>query len=120
VTDALALRLVTILQAHRGLARAVSVADLAEQLGLGREKAGQRRVQMLKRELVEQGYPIGSSCSTGNGGYYWPETQAEVEATLRQYSHRFYSLSVLIKQTRNLLPAPVSPQLGLHFEEGGR
>lgn len=117
--DALATRLLAILQAHRGHARAVSVPALAEQLGLGRDKAGQRRVQIAKRELVDAGEPIGSSCNHGCPGYYWAVTEEEVRATLRQFNNRFYSLSKAIKQLRKLLPGERSPQLGLEFEEGG-
>ena len=109
--------LLTILRNHRGLARAISLADLAESMGLGRGKSGTRRVQELKRELVEAGEPIGSSTSSVGGGYYWIESTDEIQATLKQYRGRFYSTSVLIKKMRALLGHPESPQQSLTWGE---
>ena len=78
---------VSILSAHRGLARAISVADMAGRLGFERTKAGQRRSQLVKAVVVEAGYLVGSSCGSSHG-WYWPETDAEVQATLAQYEAR--------------------------------
>lgn len=108
-------RFLTILSQHHGLSRAIAVADMAEALGLGREKAGQREAQRIKRELVEKGYAIGSSCGKSNG-WYLPVNDSEIEKTLKQYSSRFYSLSVLIKRTKALIGRTESPQLSMEWE----
>lgn len=109
-------RFLTILSQHVGLARAISVADMAEALGLGREKAGQREAQRIKRGLVELGYAIGSSCGK-HSGWYIPTSDQEMQSTLKQYSSRFYSLSVLIKRTKAMIGRVENPQLSMRFEQ---
>jgi hypothetical protein len=87
-----------ILAQHRGLARAISVADMAERLGFERDKAGQRRAQFIKQAIVEKGFLVGSSCGLSHG-WYQPQTDAEIQATLGQYKSRIRSLARLIRQT---------------------
>jgi hypothetical protein len=103
----------TILQAHRGLKHAISVPAMAAQLGVST-----RMARDLKKTLVEvHGISIGSSCGKQHG-WYLPETQGEVEATLRQYRSRVKSLCVLIAKTTaaaNL--SGVMRQLAMEFEE---
>ena len=85
---------------------------MAAQLGVST-----RLAQDIKKNLVEQhGVSIGSSCGKRHG-WYLPETQSEVEATMRQYRNRVKSLCVLIAKTTaaaNL--SGVMRQLALEFE----
>ena len=90
---------VSILSAHRGLTLAISVADMAGRLGFEREKAGQRKAQMVKAAAVEQGFLVGSSCGHPSG-WFSPETPAEIDATCRQYEARIRSLARLVRKTR--------------------
>ena len=103
----------SILQAHRGLRHAISVPDMASRLGVST-----RAVQNIKKTLVENhGISIGSSCGKRHG-WYLPETQSEVEATMRQYRNRVKSLCILIAKTTaaaNL--SGVMKQLALDFEQ---
>jgi hypothetical protein len=92
-------RFLAILSTHRGLAQAISVADMAGRLGFDRNKAGQRRAQLVKAAAVEAGHLVGSSCGSSHG-WFWPETPSEVEATCRQYEARIRSLARLIRMTR--------------------
>lgn len=110
-------KLLTILRTHAGLARAISVADVSERMGYGRDKNGTRRVQQLKRALVELGYPIGSSTAQVGGGYYFATTEAELLATIQQYGHRFYSLGTLLKRMRGMLAKPEPTQQTLMWGE---
>ena len=103
-------RLLGILRHHRGITQAIELKALARSMGYGAGKSGTRRVQVLKRDLVEAGEPIGSSTSGKGGGYYWIVSPAEIQATLHQYCGRFYSTSVLIKKMKALLPTEASPQ----------
>ena len=102
-----------ILQAHRGLRNAISVPSMAGQLGVST-----RTAQDLKKTLVEvHGVSIGSSCGRKHG-WYLPETQNEVEATMKQYRSRVKSLCILIAKTTaaaNL--SGVMKQLALEFEQ---
>lgn len=106
-------KFLSILQAHRGLKRAVSVPSMATHLGIST-----RTAQDIKKILVEQhGISIGSSCGKQHG-WYLPETQGEVEATMKQYRNRVKSLCVLIAKTMaaaNL--SGVMRQLALEFEQ---
>jgi hypothetical protein len=103
----------SILQAHRGLRHAVSVPSMAAQLGVLT-----RTAQDIKKTLVEQhGISIGSSCGKQHG-WYLPETQSEVEATMRQYRNRVKSLCILIaKTTAAANRSGVMRQLALEFEQ---
>lgn len=89
---------IAILSAHKGVARAISVADMAGRLGFERNKSGQRRAQHIKAEAVERGVLVGSSCGVSHG-WYAPETSEEIHATLAQYKARIRSLARLIRRT---------------------
>lgn len=108
-------RLLGILRHHRGMTQAIALKDLARSMGYGAGKSGTRRVQVLKRELIDAGEPIGSSTAGIGGGYYWMETADEIQSTLHQYCGRFYALSVSIKKLRGLLVQPESPQQTLSW-----
>lgn len=110
-------KLLTILRNHAGLARAISVTDVSERMGYGRDKNGTRKVQELKRALVELGYPIGSSTASTGGGYYLAQTEAELQATIQQYAHRFYSLSQVLKRMRGMLAKPEPTQQTMSWGE---
>lgn len=84
----------SILERHRGIHRAIRVKTLAELLD-----TDERRVRMLKRELADT-MLIGSSCDPLHPGYFLPETQEEVEETLRNYYARIRSLFALVKATK--------------------
>jgi len=105
-----------ILSAHRGLAQAISVADMAGRMGFGREKAGQRKAQLVKAAAVDAGHLIGSSCGASHG-WYVPESDAEVQATVGQYKARLRSLAVLIRQTEGAAGVKTYlGQLAMEFE----
>lgn len=110
-------KLLTILHNHAGLARAISVTDVSERMGYGRDKNGTRRVQELKRALVELGYPIGSSTARHGGGYYLATTDGELRATTQQYAHRFTSLGKLLKTMKGMLAKPEPAQQSLTWGE---
>ena len=103
-------RFLALLEHHRGLENAISVADMSKALGLG--ERGHRETRAIKRAVCDSGVAVGSSVGKISG-YYLPVSEAEIEATLRQYCGRFYSLSVLIKQTRAKLSKPQNPQMGM-------
>lgn len=110
-------KLLAIVRNHAGLARAISLPDVSERMGFGRDKNGTRKVQEIKRALVELGYPIGSSSASVGGGYYWAVTEGELRATIQQYAHRFYSLSKLLKTMRGMLTKPESAQQTMRWGE---
>ena len=89
-------RFLTILERHKGLSQAISVPEMAEQLGLGRGKGGQRVAQLVKRELVEKGFPIGSSCGAVSG-YYLVTSDEEFQATMGQFKSRWHSLGMAMQ-----------------------
>ena len=97
--DDLKARFLQIMERHRGAKRAIQVRELAGRLGLGEGHNGQRLVQIVKRELVDEGVLIASSCGK-QSGYFLPETTAEVEATLKNYENRLKSLAALIRKTK--------------------
>jgi hypothetical protein len=68
--------LMFILQARPGLDNAITSRQLARQLDLTT-----REVRQLVADLVDDGALIGASVEGSAGGYYWIETQAELEAT---------------------------------------
>lgn len=107
---------IDILNAHVGAAQAIKVADMAEQLGVGRRKTGQRIAQKIKKHLVEEhAVPVGSSCGE-HSGWYVPETEQEITDTIENYMSRLRSLSVLIARTKRCTPAELLHQQALHFE----
>jgi hypothetical protein len=109
-------RFLAILSTHRGLAQAISVAEMAGQLGFERDKAGQRRAQLVKAAAVAAGHLVGSSCGL-NHGWYQPESDAEIQATLGQYKARIRSLAALIRQTEGAAGVKTYlGQLAMEFE----
>lgn len=106
-------RFLTILERHKGLSQAISVPEMAEQLGLGRGKGGQRLAQLVKRELVEKGHLIGSSCGK-RSGWYQIETADELNATLHQYRSRWHSLGMLMQRTNRHYVEKQSGQMGMY------
>ena len=110
---ALASKFLTVLSNHKGLCNALSVQEMARQLGFGSGKSGTRRAQILKRALVDAGHLIGSSCQQGNSGWYEIETEEEFQATLQQYRNRFFSTSQLIKRHLANRRRRESPQMAM-------
>jgi hypothetical protein len=110
-------RFLVILDRHQGSDNAIKVADMAEQLGLGHDKYGERLAQKIKKHLVEEHLVcIGSSCGEPYG-WYQAVTQAEIDATLLQYEHRLKSLSHLIARMKKSTPAEILRQQALTFEQ---
>ena len=76
-----------------------------------------RTAQEIKKALVEQhGIAIGSACGK-RSGWYIPENQAEIDATIEQYRARVKSLCILIAKTTaaaNL--SGVMRQLAMEFD----
>lgn len=65
-----------ILQSHKGKAQAISQHDLAGQAGLS--PRGAREIVKL---LIEEERRLICSNYSGTGGYYLPETEAELDET---------------------------------------
>lgn len=107
----LASKFLSVLSNHKGLRNALSVQEMARQLGFGSGKSGTRRAQILKRALVDAGHLIGSSCQQGHSGWYEIETEEEFEATLKQYKSRFFSSSQLVKRHYASWKRRESPQM---------
>lgn len=106
-----------ILSRHRGLAQAISVPDMAELLGFGRDKLAQRKAQHIKAAVVAAGTCVGSSCGKSHG-WFLPVTPDEVQSTVAQYTARIRGLAALIRQTQGA--AGVREFLGqLQMEFGG-
>jgi hypothetical protein len=97
--DDLKARFLQILTRHRGARNAIQVRELAGRLGLGEGHNGQRMVQIIKRELVDSGTLIASSCGR-QSGYFIPDTQEEIRATVANYEARLRSLVSLIRATK--------------------
>ena len=76
-------RLLTILQLHRGKARAITGKELAELLG----DMNDRMIRKEIRELIAEGHPIASSTEKPYG-YFMAETPQEVEQYLKQLKNR--------------------------------
>ena len=101
-----------ILERHRGAANAIRVRTLAELLG-----TTERNVQYLMRELAET-VLIGSTCNAKKPGYFLPETQDEVDATIAQYRSRIRELFALIRATMGAAGLEsMMEQLRLEMEE---
>lgn len=105
-------RFLAILENHQGMAQAISVQRMAEALGLGGNKAGQRMAQLIKRAVVESGHPVGSSCGKCSG-WYLIVNDEEDNATLQQYRNRFFSTSQLIKRHLANRRRRESPQMAM-------
>lgn len=92
--DARASLFIAILSAHKGLDRAISVADMAVRLNVS-----ERQCRMIKRAVVDSGVCVGSSCAAGRSGFYIPTTADEVKATTANYKARIRSLAELVVAT---------------------
>jgi len=75
--------LLTILQLHRGKARAIKGKKLAQLLG----DTDDRLIRKEIRELIAEGHPIASSTEKPYG-YFMAETPEEVEQYLKQLKNR--------------------------------
>lgn len=76
-----------ILEQHKGKGNAISLPALAALLG-----TDTRTVQFIKRELIEDGEIICSSCQKNSSGYYLPSTAEEIEASKKNLKNRAFSL----------------------------
>ena len=76
------------LRHYRGERHAIPSASLARLLGLPSDG---RQVRQLVGQLIEAGYPIGSTTAHG-GGYYLIETEAELRAAVAQVQSRIAEL----------------------------
>ena len=75
--------LLTVLQLHRGKARAITGKDLARVMG----ELDDRRIRKEIRELIADGHPIASSTESPYG-YFIAETPEEVDQYLKQLKSR--------------------------------
>ena len=102
-----------ILERHVGKENAVGLATLAEQLD-----TDERRVRLLKRELVEEGHFIGATCNSKRPGYFLIQNKAEIDATIRECESRAMSLLALIKAYKGADEfAKFVGQLNLEFQK---
>ena len=87
-------RLLAIIRAHRGPARAIGKKALAKLTGLT-----ERHARRIVKDLIEiHGFPICSSYAARAGGYYWPATNEDIQAVRRKL--RSHALSILVRQAR--------------------
>ncbi len=84
-----------ILARHHGAAKAIQVSDVTLLLGLELTESNERLVRQLKRDLVDEGHLIASSCGK-RPGYFIPVTAEEMHEPLLNYKARAKSLLVLI------------------------
>lgn len=78
---------------------------------------GERIVRVIKRDVADSGVLIGSSCGR-MPGYFIPETQEEIQATLGNYEARLKSLAALIRKTKGAAGFKAYlGQLAMEFEE---
>jgi len=75
--------LLTILQLHRGKARAITGKELAQLLGEPDDRLIRREI----RELIADGYPIASSTEKPYG-YFMADTPEEAAQYLKQLKSR--------------------------------
>ena len=101
-------RFLTILSEHRGLSKAIAVPEMARRLGVP-----ERQARAIKKDLVDSGYMVGSSCIAGKSGYYEIVNEEELRATYRNYSSRCYALQRSMKRIRQNVEGMKSPQLGM-------
>jgi hypothetical protein len=87
--------LLRVLERHRGASQAIQVGDLVLALGLDLTSTHERMVRRWKRELVDEGHLIASSCGKCPG-YFVPVRKEEMAEPLRNYKARLKSLAVLI------------------------
>lgn len=80
-------RVLAILEHHQGRANAITSYDLALALGLSRNRAVQRKLQLIIRELRKEGKPVLATCSIPYG-YYYASTWAEVQDCLASLRSR--------------------------------
>lgn len=99
-------RFLTILSEHRGLSKAIAVPELARKLGVP-----ERQARSIKRDLVDQGHLVGSSCTAGKSGYYLIVNEEEVRATYQNYASRWSSLGKLMQCMKKNAGQVESPQL---------
>lgn len=85
---------IAILSGHKGLSQAISVADMAARL-----QVSERQCRAIKRQVVDSGVCVGSSCRSGQSGFFMPETADEVKATCANYKARIRSLAALVRAT---------------------
>jgi hypothetical protein len=103
---------IAILSGHKGLAQAISVADMA-----GRLNVSTRQAQKIKELVVERGMLVGSSCGKSHG-WYAPATQQEIQATLGNYKARIRSLARTIRYTEGAAGfSKFVGELALEFEQ---
>jgi hypothetical protein len=75
--------LLTILQLHRGKARAITGKELAQVMGAPDDRLVRKEI----RELIAEGHPIASSTEKPYG-YFLVDTPEEAEQYLRQLKSR--------------------------------
>lgn len=75
--------LLTVLQLHRGKARAITGKELAQVMG----EPDDRRIRKEIRGLIAEGHPIAASTEKPHG-YFMAETPQEVEQYLKQLKGR--------------------------------
>jgi len=83
-----------------GKANAVPLEQVAAACGLS-----ERKVQTLKRELLENGLVICSSCDKSAHGLYAPTDAAEVAPFARQLEHRVAATSTSLQTLYRMHPA---------------
>lgn len=104
-----------ILAQHQGRDQAISMAALAERVGLST-----RDVQHYIKHLIEHhGVLIGSATGKPHG-YYLITEPSEVHAAIAQLQHRLISLAVRIARLNKTSVEVVFGQARLQFDEWPR
>ena len=102
-----------------GKANAVPLVEVADATGIP-----QRRVQTMKRDLLENGLVLCSSCSKMRPGLYAPTDASEVAPYARQLEHRImacsHSLQTLYRMHPSLRPVVLRTPPLRHENEGAQ
>lgn len=106
-----AIALVEILQQQSGPANGLRVYDLAMLLTGDRgEETLWRKIRSTIKALRMQGVPI---CGHPSRGYYWAESSADIEATIKFLRDRAMSSLVQISRLRRVAIPVLDGQLSL-------
>lgn len=82
--------LVAFLAQHRGMANCVSSSEICKHLNECGYKTQKESVHgLIRRIMFERTLPI---CSINGKGYFWAETQDEIQSAIYEFQGRIYEM----------------------------
>lgn len=103
-------RVLAVLREHRGRQAAIGKAELSAQIG-----CGERRLRQLIKHLIEEHRePIGS-CSAPPAGYFWIDTEAELDLAMHELRTRIIEMAKRMAHLKKNSLADVLGQLALEL-----